>query len=517
MVYHKYVLFSFLICLIGFSCKNASKQKIHDTPDLGQISIEVSTSANAKSAFEEGLLLLHSFQYKDAAEKFAEAQKIDSSFALAYWGEAMTHNHTLWREQNKTKATDILYRLGESKSERLAKIPTDFERDLFEGAEIIYGEGTKNERDILYSAHMEKLQKKYPDNHEVAAQYALSVLGAVEEGRDFDAYAKGAKIAQSIIDENPNHPGALHYLIHSYDDPENAPKALDAANRYSKVAPDANHALHMPSHIYVALGMWDDVISSNKAAFAASDKRKKEKELDNDALDFHSLKWLMYGHLQKGEFDEARKLVEKMEAYCHQEQSKKALAHLVMMKGAYFSETENWGDALSQDTFDYSKMSVQIMAVHNFNEAMRAYNKKDANDINKQIQLTKASIADAQKKVMAGGAAMCGANYNRSMPTQLHIDRATVMQKEMEALIALLNNDGPTFETLMKEATELEDLTSYKYGPPEIVKPSSEMYAEWLIENGRTEEAKIHLEKVLKRAPKRLIVMNAIDRIVTNS
>ena len=150
---------------------------------------------------------------------------------------------------------------------------------------------------------------KYPEHHEVAAFYALSLLGSSKSRKDDDNYEVGAKIAQSIISENPHHPGALHYLIHSYDDPDHATLALDAANRYSKVAPDAEHALHMPSHIFVALGMWDEVINSNIASYEASVVRMKKKELDNDARGYHAMK-LMSLLLPKKE------ILKKPERWC---------------------------------------------------------------------------------------------------------------------------------------------------------------------------------------------------------
>ena len=183
--------------------------------------------------------------YGDAAEAFLKAQEADENFAMAYWGEAMTKNHPLWSEQDFDEGRAILSRLAPSQEERLAKAPTELEKDFLMAVELLYGDGTKIERDDAYAQHMGKLFNKYTDNHEIAAFYALSLLGSVEAGRDYEVYGKGAKIAQSILDENPRHPGALHYLIHSYDDPDHAPLAIEAANNYSKVAPDAGHALHM--------------------------------------------------------------------------------------------------------------------------------------------------------------------------------------------------------------------------------------------------------------------------------
>ena len=146
---------------------------------------------------------------------------------------------------------------------------------------------------------MEQLSEKYPNNHEISAFYALSLLGSVPDGRDDAIYGKGAIIAKGIIEENPNHPGALHYLIHSYDDPAHAHLALNAANSYAKVAPEASHALHMPSHIYLAMGMWDEVISSNINSYQASINRMERKNLDNNARGYHAYHWLQYGYLQK--------------------------------------------------------------------------------------------------------------------------------------------------------------------------------------------------------------------------
>lgn len=501
----------FLALLLGFSaCQRTGPTT---TQQLGEVHFEVSGSDEAKPVFKEGLMLLHSFEFKDAAEKFRKAQEIDPDFAMAYWGEAMTENHPLWREQEFDKAKEILDKLGATEEERRAKFKTDLEKDFHDAISTLYGEGTKKERDKAYSLFMKKLDDKYPDNHEVTAFYALSVLGAAEGKRDYETYGRAARIAQSVIDENPNHPGALHYLIHSYDDPENAPKALDAANSYSKVAPEANHALHMPSHIYVALGMWDEVISSNKAAFAASEKRKARKDLDNDALDYHSLKWLMYGHLQKKEFAKAKALVQDMEGYCYELDSHRAVSHNVMMKAAYFTETGDWDDELVLDTIDYSELPVQIFGAHSYMKGMLALHQNDMDGLQTIIDHLHENIKEASNEITSGTAAMCSGSYSRRRPVQSHVDRATVMEKELLALLNIRQGNIETAEILMKEALVLEESVTFSYGPPEIVKPSHELYGEFLIEQNRHEEAKAQFEKVLERAPKRLIALEAMQSI----
>ncbi len=509
----KHPLFGILILASIFLMMSCQEKTQDSNSKLGEIHIDVSGNEEAVPLFEEGLMFLHSFEFEDAAEKFREAQAADPSFGMAYWGEAMTENHPLWREQEYETAKEILAKLGETDEERNEKFKTDIEKDLYAAIQVLYGEGTKKERDIAYSEFMKKLHNKYANNQEISAFYALSLLGSVKGKRDYDTYGMAAKIAQSVIEENPNHPGALHYLIHSYDDPGHAHLALEAANSYAKVAPEANHALHMPSHIYVAMGMWDEVIKSNHAAFDASVKRIKRKKLEGKDYDYHSLKWLMYGYLQQGKFTKAKQLVADMQGYCYDNPTPRAISHAVMMKAAYFTETEDWDDPLLHDTIDYSDLSIQIEGAHTYLQARHALHVGDDDKFTALLASLDEAIIDIQKKVMAGESPMCSGSYSRRRPTQTQLDRTVVMKKELEALLAIKENDHAKAENLMAEATKLEEQTSYMYGPPDIVKPSYEMYAEWLENNGRLKESKEMFEKVLERAPKRLIPSAGIERV----
>lgn len=169
----------------------------------------------------------------------------------------------------------------------------------------------------------------------------------------------------------------MHYLIHSYDDPEHAHLALDAANKYAKVAPDAAHALHMPSHIYVAMGMWDEVISSNEHSYQASVDRMERKQSDNDARGYHSYHWLEYGYLQKGREADAEKLVWDMQTYTNATTSQRSKTHLVYLKGTYLVETNNWSSAVADIPIDVSDLNVAVRAQNSFIEGMKAFSKKD--------------------------------------------------------------------------------------------------------------------------------------------
>lgn len=508
----KYLLPLILFSFLFIQCKN-ERTDIAPESNLGKVEFEVTGSKEASPYFQEGLLLLHSFEFSDAADKFVEAQKIDSNFVMAYWGEAMSYNHPLWRERYTEEGMAALNKLAASKEERLAKAKTPLERDLLQAVEILYGEGEKKELDVAYKDHMEKLHSVYPDHHEVSAFYALSLLGAAKNGRDVESYEKGAKIAQSIIDENPKHPGALHYLIHSYDDPDHAALALEAANSYSKIAPDAEHALHMPSHIYVALGMWDDVISSNIASYGASVSRMEENKLDSDARGYHAFKWLMYGYLQKGNFKKAKEMVYDMRSYCEEKPSSKARSHFIMMKGAYLAESGNWNDTIANVTVDTDQLNLMVQGVQVFTQGMLAYEMKNKDELQSAISVLSDMRSEAEQKMVVGATKMCsGVSRYLQPPSINEVNSVKVLELELYAMTALLNNDEKSAEKWFKEATEAEETTTYTYGPPNIVKPSFELYGEWLLKNNRKKEAAIQFEKVLERAPKRMLALEGINK-----
>src|SRR5690606_5439976 len=174
--------------------------------------------------------------------------------------------------------------------------------------------------------------------------------------------------AKKVLNKNPKHPGALHYLIHSYDDPYHAELAFDAANSYSKVAPDASHALHMPSHIYVAMGMWDNVISSNIDSYQASLNRMEKKNLDGDARGYHAFHWLEYGYLQKGNFEEAKKMALDMKKYVSEDSSKRARVHLVFLKGTYLTETDEWDGEIADIPVNITDLNISVRSQYQFLE-----------------------------------------------------------------------------------------------------------------------------------------------------
>ncbi len=500
-----YILLLFIVIL--FSCKKESEK----TDYLGVAHLDVTGKKEALPHFEKGLLLLHSFEYEDAREEFLKAQEIDPKMAMAYWGEAMTYNHSLWGEQDYDNGVAALNKLTALDNDY--KI-TALENDFLEGVQILYKtKATKKQRDKDYADFMAELLKKYPDNQEIAAFYALSLLGSIEDGRDDVIFGKGARIAQGILKENPNHPGALHYLIHSYDDPGHAQYALDAADAYAVVAPDASHALHMPSHIYVAMGMWDKVVSSNENSYQASLNRRTRKNL-KEGRGYHAYHWLEYGYLQQEREEDARKLLQDMVIFTEETPSKYARTHLVFLKGTYLVETENWDSPLADITVDISDMNVAIRSQYRFLEGMKAFKRNDQKVLDENIVLIQNDFNKESFLVTYDDASFCsGAKRDDTTPSNL--TETQVMLEQLLALKAWLNNDPAATEDHLKKSILLDESLSYSYGPPFIQKPTHELYADWLVLQNRPEEAEAQYDKTLKRAPNRTLAVKRKEALKT--
>ncbi len=383
---------------------------------------------------------------------------------------------------------------------------SELERDLLQAVEVLYGEGDKLDRDQAYAKFMGELYEKYPGNHEIAAFYALSQLGAVPVGQDEEAYERGARIADGILRENPNHPGALHYMIHSYDNPGHARLARNAADSYAVVAPDAAHALHMPSHIYVALGMWDEVVSSNIDSWEASVDRMHRKDLSLDAQSYHAFHWLLYGYLQRGQRDSAFSIMQEMARYTSESPSRGARAYLLNMKGNYLVETGDWdSEVAGYGVEKMEDLNIVSRGIHYFTEGMEAFVKKDAATLKELINTLAGERENARYLVGDRGVPMCSsAGANRSAPNRLDIDQTHVMEMELRGLEAWSRQDDKAAEKWLREAADLQESTSYDSGPPAIVMPSFELYGEWLLEKNRPKEAMTQFERALKRGPRRV-------------
>lgn len=467
-----------------------------------------SCSADALKHFERGLKLLHNFEYDDAKVAFEEAQALDCNCTMAWWGEAMTYNHPLWRQQDLEAAQSTLQELGATPEARLAAAATPLEKDFLAALEALYfSEGEKNQRDQAYRDHLAHMYEKYPGNEEVATFYALSILGAVPVGRDEEAYNQSATVVKGVLSQNPQHPGALHYLIHSYDDPYHAKLALNAAQQYAVVAADATHALHMPSHIFLAVGMWKEVVESNIASYNASVRRMQEKGLDNDARSYHALSWLQYGLLQLGRNKEAENIMRQMYRYTTELPSKSARSYFASMKGTFLIHTDQWNSDIAGFSVDMTGMDIVSRSQYHFTEGWKAWKNNNPTLLEAILD----TMADERKKaallVSDKGIPMCAAATTTQGPNELDIAWAHVMEMELKALLALLLNDLERAESWLKSAADLQNSISYDYGPPAILKPAHEMLGDFLLQHNRPAEALVAFETALERAPKRRMAL----------
>src|SRR3982750_2917169 len=310
---------------------------------LGRVEFPTSGSAKAQAHFLRGLAALHSFWYEEALDAFRDSTKMEPDFAMGYWGEAMTYNHPLWSEQDIAAARQVLAKIKET-----SKL-TDRERAYIAAVRLLYGDGDKRSRDAAYSAAIEKIYRAYPDDLDAAAFYSLSLLGMVTpEEKSYRLQAKAGAIALEVYQKNPNHPGAAHYIIHAFDDPDHAILALPAARRYADIAPEAHHARHMPSHIFLQLGMWPEAAASNESAWQASDAWMKRKNLSVSVRDYHSLHWLLYVYLQQGRYSDAEKLLNLMKKVMSESTYDNKLRpeyyenNYANMATAFVVETERW-------------------------------------------------------------------------------------------------------------------------------------------------------------------------------
>ena len=310
-----------LISLVAALSFNASlpaqERHVHgsDTGALGSVAFPNSGKPAAQRSFLRGLALLHSFEYEVAAEAFREAQRADPRFAMAFWGEALTYIHPLWGEDDPTSARNVLAKLGRSTDARLAKAATPRERAYGAAVEALFADGKLPARLRGFADGMRRVVASYPNDPEAAALTSLALMGVGIYGElpasDRSTVQDDAvTLAERVFKENPQHPGGAHYLIHATDDPARAPRGLEAARRYAEIAPAAQHALHMPSHIFVQLGLWPDLVASNESAWAASRTEVAARKLSNADLSFHSLEWLQYGYLQSGRYNASRQTIE---------------------------------------------------------------------------------------------------------------------------------------------------------------------------------------------------------------
>ena len=484
------------------------------TQQFGSISFPNSGAPAAQEAFLTGVKALHNFQFDEAAVAFQAAEKADPNFALAYWGEAMSHNHPLWAQQDLEKAKAALEKLAPTHEARLAKAKLPKEKALLDAMQTLYfGPGDKLARDIAYSATMARMYEQWPDDHEIGTFYALSLLGTVRPGdTGYRRQALAASIAEKIFARNPNHPGAAHFIIHSFDDPDHAPLALEAANAYAKIAPSAAHALHMPSHIYVQRGMWQQVVDSNVVAYKAAVDLNTKLKLAEGREDFHTLGWLSYGNLMLGKFDESRKNVEMAKAAADRNPASAGIRDGYLgMRARHIQETGQWEKlelpaAAAPATGDHANMPGMNMGPPQGSATWVYIVGVSAAKLG---DMATADAAEAQLKVIRERA--------QGGPNAYAVRPHLVREKELGAIIRWAKGQKEEALALAKAAVDVEMTMEAPSGPPDPIKPAFELYGELLAEAGRDKEAAAAFEQSLLRTPNRTPSVKGLARVAAKA
>ena len=483
-------------------------------PILGTLHFPTSGAEEARPAFERGVMLLHSFEYEDARAAFLEAQAIDPDFAMAIWGEAMTLNHPLWDQQNREEALKVLAKLPPPGG----RDTTPLEERFIAAVQTLYGEGSKQSRDLDYRHALAAMHEDYPEDLEVAAFYALSILGSVYE-RDVRTYMQAAAVAEEVFAKEPNHPGAAHYLIHSYDDQDHAPLGLRAARAYKDIAPSASHAQHMVSHIYTSLGRWDEVVEANRRAVEVSVDANLRAGRSKHMRNKHSLHWLEYALLQQGRYDEALEALEIMHEDVTALPDMQNARHSPMMRATFAVERpladnplSSLGDTVIRAPNGKGELPLYFRALDDFASAwtMIAHGEPDgAHDVLARMasRIAEAKVLSVEEGLHEDDTATSADDYLLS----------TIMAREIEALLAFHDGDTDRALALLDEAMEDELGRAAYYGPPHVPKPADELRGEMLLVLGRPGDAATMFEQALARHTNRTLSLFGLAKALEAS
>ena len=449
---------------------------------LGKVDFPTSCSSKVQPAIEKGVALLHSFQYQQAKQVFTEAATQEPACAMAEWGEAMSLYHQLWDfPGDETLAEGRRYTDQAQKSSQL----TSRERAYLAATAAFYQDNSKLDHSArwrAYLAAMEKLHQNFPGDAEGGEFYALSLISdPADAGDDTANREKAVAILDRLFRTERNNPGAAHYLIHATDTPDLAPEGLDAARAYAKIAPDSSHALHMPSHIFVRLGLWQETIDSNIAA-SASAARATEMHLSDPHYQIHALDFLDYAYIQTGQETKARQLVEDLHGVPGMAEMKNMADEMAYFAARNTLELHHWKEAATLPIPDVK------LAWQDTTYRARAIGAARIGDVEGARKAT-AKLAEA---VAAREAEQKQKGYY--IPEGESID-----QREAEGWLAYAEGKPDEAVRILRSAADRQKARSLD----SIAIPAREMLADLLVELKRPAEAAEEYQIVLKNSPNR--------------
>lgn len=472
----------------------------HGAPDLGNIGkahLGTSCGEAAQKEVDRGVTLIHSFWYAEAEKAFRRAAAADEQCGMAWWGVAMSNLHPIWAPP----VPDEL-KTGTDAAEKAKAIgaKTDREKAYIHAIHTFYAGADKLDhrmRMTAYEQAMAAVERGWPKDREAAIFHALALLGIADlKDKTYANQKRAAEILNRVLPEEPEHPGVAHYLIHSFDYPELAELALPAARIYAKLAPGSPHALHMPSHIFTRLGLWDESIASNIASRDKAHAYVTKMMPGAAAFDeLHAIDYLVYAYLQQGKLDEAKTLVDRVARVkkLDNPSSFAALYAISAVPGRYALERHNWKEAAAltvPSVVDWSQVPYAEANIH-FARAIGAARSGD-------LAVTRDAVArlGTIKKSLSG----------------FWADQVEIQRLAAAAWLAYAERKTDEALLLARAAADLESSTEKHAVTPGAIVPARELLAEMLIETGKRDDAASELQRVLKSAPGRRNTVQLLAR-----
>ena len=482
----KSLLAFLVVCSISLFAFDDDMHHHHDASEqLGKVNFPTSCSPASQTAFERGLALLHSFEYEDAEHQFTEITTSDPQCAIAHWGIAMSLFHQLWE-----RPEDPVLKRGHEEIEKAQNIgaKTDRERAYIAAAGVFYSDPSKKnylKQAAAYSAAMADLYQKYPSDLEAGAFYALSILAAQSpDDTSRAAEKKAVAVLDPLFARQPDHPGLAHYIIHSCDSPAMASTGLDAARRYAAIAPSSAHAVHMPSHIFARLGLWQEDIQANLKSVALIQ--------NSDAMfmhghELHAMHFLLYAYLQTGQDEAARQMVDQSKqivATAHGDDTTGMLEYFgfaaAHFPALYDLEMHRWSDAATLEPAANALPHLQMITYWARTIATAHLGDLEATRRNAQ------KFEDAEQATL------------KSKDAYL-LDGPRTAEGEVHAWLAFAEKKNDEAIQQMRKVADTQD----KVGKAEVDIPAREMLADMLLELNHPENALAEYEQSMKIDPSR--------------
>ena len=478
---------------IHASAGAAGNEKAAAAPAAGEVDFPISCEPVAQKTFQQAVWTLHSFWYPEALKTFTAITQAEPGCAMGYWGIAMSHWYPLWYPPSAAALTAG----SEAVEKAMAAAPkTDREKDYIAAVAAFYRDHDKldhRSRSIAYEKAMEQVHQRYPDDREASVFYALALNAtAPPTDKTFAAKQKAAQILDKVWKEQPEHPGVVHYLIHSDDSPKHAEAGLAAAICYAKIAPEVPHALHMPSHIFTRLGLWQQSIDSNRAGHDAAIKYV-QKELGPNAYDqetVHTMDYLEYAYLQLGQDDRAKQVLDELISFRRAAQTNLPTAYAVAaIPARYALERRDWGAAAAlarpEVGFPLEKFP--------WAEAMISFGRALGTARTGDFATTQAEIARLQglKDKLIEAKDTYWAN-------QIEVQRLGA-----GAVLAHAQGDAKRAVELARAAAELDATMDKHPATPAAVLPARELLADLLLEAKEADAALAEYKESLRNEPNR--------------